>query len=895
MKQLTSRRGDFFKGTLKVLALVLAAVALCLGCSSKGGGGGGGDDGGGWTLGGMSGTISLPARLQLDSDTPDPNNPQVDNGTTATAQPIKNLVDVAGYADSLTDVQDYFSVSLTAGETVYLKIADGSTANLDLYLYQGGSLQEASTSLVNQVETVAAPANGDYLILVKAVAGGSIYNLVVGLSAQGTATGLQAGSPDQDFVPGEAIVKFKTSGPSALIPAAPGQEGAAMSGARFASARAQADDFAAARGALVHGFDPRGLALFHFPDAAAADDEGDGAPDADSLPAASRATLQRIRELNNDPMVAYAEPNYILHAAVIPGDTYYYLQWNMDHISMPAAWDTDQGDPSVIIAVVDTGVLYDHPDLAANILKYGSAVVGYDMISDPGVSLDGNGCDPDPYDVGDRELKYGNTVFSSFHGTHVGGIASAATNNHMGVAGVGWKTKIMPVRVLGHGGGTLYDVAQGIYYAAGLANACGAGALPKIGDTVTPANIINLSLGGTSSDPTLQSAVSAARAAGVIVIAAAGNNNTSAPFYPAAYDGVVGVSAVGFNGTRAPYSNYGSYVDIAAPGGNLTTYLNGNTIPGGSPAPDGILSTLGDDSTGTIFFGYGFYQGTSMAAPHVSGVAALMKYAFDQNAPPGAKFNPIILDDLIQGTIGGGAVGSITNYPKGTRDSNLGYGLIDAPKAVDAAVALAGDTPALAPQVTLEPSHLDFGFDAEELSTFAANRGLSTLTGVTVDPSYPAGAPWLSHVLSGYTVTFTVDRTGLANGTYRADVIVSSSNGGSDTAMISMYQGDTVTSNAGAVYVIAENSATHIQYTVKADLADGYHFSITGLPMGYYWLGAGTNINHDASQGDNGELLGAYRDLGNPVKTYISGTMLNNRNFSVQFIGLPVPAQAPIK
>jgi len=887
MEMMRVRGGNSLKIVLELLAAMLLAGACALGCSSGGGGGGDSGDGGVVTLGGVNGSVTLPERLEFDSDTPDPNNPQVDNGTTATAQAIANLVDVAGYVDSASDAEDYFSVALSAGEKIYLKIADAG-ADLDLYLYQGGTV-DSSTSVLAQVETVTAPADGDYFILVQAASGGSIYNLVVGLSPLGTPTGLQSWSPDEEFVPGEAIVKFKASGQNALIPAASGQESAAaLSGARLAAARAQADDFAAARGAWVHSFDPRGLALVKFADAAQVQGADDEAPDGAARLAAKRATLQKIRELGHDPRVAWAEPNFMVQAAVVPDDEYYYLQWNLDHISMPEAWDVENGNTSIIIAVVDTGVLYDHPDLAANILKDGATVVGYDMILDPSMALDGNGRDPDPYDVGDRNLKYGNTVFSSFHGTHVAGIASAATNNGDGVAGVGWKTRIMPVRVLGHGGGTLYDVAQGIYFAAGLPNVTGA--LPMIGDTVTPAHIINLSLGGTSNNIDMQNAISAARAAGVIVVAAAGNNNTSASFYPAALNGVIGVSAVDYAGDRAYYSNYGSYVDIAAPGGNLDAFLNGQTCPDGSPCPDGILSTLADDSSGHIVLGYGFSSGTSMASPHVAGVAALMKSVFEKNAPQDAKFNPLILDALIQGTISSDSVGSITNYAKGSREPYLGYGLINGKKAVDAAIALAGDTQALAPHLELEPDQLSFGFSAAQLYTLIANRGFKPLEGVAVDPSYQDAAPWLSHLLQGSTLTFTVVRGDtLSNGAYQASVAVGSLNGGTAIAAITMCKGEPVTSAAGTVYVILVNTATNAQLQVATDPIKGYYFSFTGVPAGAYMLIAGTNINNDTYLGDNGELMGAYPDIGAPQVLSISGITLGNRNFPLQFLGLPVP------
>ncbi|MEJ2426892.1 MAG: S8 family serine peptidase, partial [Candidatus Thiodiazotropha sp.] len=239
--------------------------------------------------------------------------------------------------------------------------------------------------------------------------------------------------------------------------------------------------------------------------------------------------------------------------------------------------DITTGSSDVIVSVIDTGILFGHPDAPARLVD------GYDFISDPAASGDGDGIDNNPEDNGDKTDAKAN---SSFHGPHVAGTVAANTNNSIGVAGVAWGVKVMPIRALGKGGGTAYDIAQSILYSAGLANDSG----------TTPsqrADIINMSLGGGSPNSTSQNAISAARNAGVIIFAASGNENTSVLSYPASYPGVVSVAAVDTNRERAPYSNYGSAVDIAAPGGNTLVDLNGDGYK------DGVLSTLADDSSGT--------------------------------------------------------------------------------------------------------------------------------------------------------------------------------------------------------------------------------------------------------------------------------------------------------
>ena len=181
--------------------------------------------------------------------------------------------------------------------------------------------------------------------------------------------------------------------------------------------------------------------------------------------------------------VASAELNTILQPARVPSDPLYTLQWHYPMIRLPQAWDSTIGSPSVVIAVVDTGVVLTHPDLQ------GQLVAGYDFISSASRARDGDGIDPDPSDPGDLAL---GTGASSFHGTHVAGTIGAASDRptgEIGVAGVAWGARVMPIRVLGLQGGTNYDVLQGVRYAAGLPN--DSGTVPA-----QPADVINLSLSG---------------------------------------------------------------------------------------------------------------------------------------------------------------------------------------------------------------------------------------------------------------------------------------------------------------------------------------------------------------------------------------------------------------
>ena len=278
-----------------------------------------------------------------------------------------------------------------------------------------------------------------------------------------------------------------------------------------------------------------------------------------------------VRYFESLQNVEYAEPNYLSYALSIPDDPYYSDQWNLRDIHVPQAWQVVKGDNTVVVAVVDTGVSLTHPDLKEVL------VPGYNFVSN----------NADPMD------NYG-------HGTHVAGIIAAETNNSIGVAGVDWggkfSTKIMPIKVLNSKGiGDDYQVAEGIVYA-----------------TLHGAKVVNLSLGGSDFSVTEQKACQYAYENGVVLVAAAGNDNENSLDYPAAFSTVIPVSAVGPNNTRAYYSNYSSDV-IYAPGGEM--HYDGD--------PNGIISTYYATAT-TPHNTYAYLQGTSMAAPHVSAVAALM-------------------------------------------------------------------------------------------------------------------------------------------------------------------------------------------------------------------------------------------------------------------------------
>lgn len=319
-----------------------------------------------------------------------------------------------------------------------------------------------------------------------------------------------------------------------------------------------------------------------------------------------QGTLAAIADLVARGDVEYAHPNYRLYPTRTPNDPLYAQQWHYPAINLPQAWDTERGQTNpVTVAVIDTGQLLQHPDFDPSRI-----LPGFDMISDPNNARDGNGRDNNPEDSGDLI----EPTQSSYHGTHVAGTILARSDNNLGVAGVSWGARLLPVRVLGVQGGSLVDITDGMLWAA---------ALPVDGAPNNPnkAAIINMSLGGArpcSQTPLYQDVINRINAAGVIIVAAAGNNAQNvANFVPASCSGVITVGGTGPSGGRAPYSNFGTRIDVMAPGGNVSINLNGIQSGGG------VLSPLKSDPNNQ--FNYVFYHGTSMAAPHVAGLIALMK------------------------------------------------------------------------------------------------------------------------------------------------------------------------------------------------------------------------------------------------------------------------------
>ncbi len=312
---------------------------------------------------------------------------------------------------------------------------------------------------------------------------------------------------------------------------------------------------------------------------------------------------QWMETLAADPLVEHVEIDRIMTAALETDDPLARQQWGFgtsrSAINIRPAWDKATGKGQVI-AVIDTGRTL-HPDLDANHLP------GHDFISSATIAGDGDGRDADPTDVGDAA----DGRSSSWHGTHVAGTVAARTNNGVGVAGTAFDAAIVPVRVLGRGGGRFSDVADAMVWAAG-------GEVAGVPGNANPAKVLNLSLGGLGRCGRAEGmAIARARELGATVVVAAGNQNTDVSrVTPANCPGVVAVAATTSAGSRAGFSNYGAGITLAAPGQNILSTLNDGVNAQGAPS-------------------YAAYNGTSMAAPHVAGVVALMQSAVDGRLAPG--------------------------------------------------------------------------------------------------------------------------------------------------------------------------------------------------------------------------------------------------------------------
>ena len=793
----------------------------------------------------ISGTVAVSSNMQIDGDTNDPLSTFTANNSISSAQSLPNPVTLGGYVNEAGagepgstqeagDLDDYFQVELLGGQSITLLVADFHNADADLYLLspEGETLDFSIEE--GEIERINISADGTYIVNVFAFAGATNYTLAIGT----TPRDMSASRPTSysDVIPWEAIVKYRDTGQSNIAPQAKEDSTFNVGITRKAGHRRRTALMAMERFALTRTqLDNRlGSAL-------SKKEKMRNAPQQ-----ARWETLMTIKALRQDPAVIFAEPNYTVRALAVPNDDAYVTQWHYPLINLPAAWDMTTGVPEVIVAVIDTGILSGHPDLA------GQLVPGYDFIRDPQNAGDGGGIDSNPEDISDDGTPGGN----SFHGTHVSGTIAAASNNGIGVAGVAWNAKIMPLRTLGADDGTSYDVSQAVRYAAGLSN--DSGTIPD-----QRADIINLSLGGGGFSQSEQALFTEVHEAGVMIVAAAGNDASSTPSYPASYQDVISVSAVDIQRRIAPYSNFGVGVDVAAPGG-------GDGDLNGDGYPDGILST-GGSNTG---FTYSFLTGTSMATPHVAGVLALMKSVNPDLSPEDIDVlleNGELTDDL--GPLG--------------RDDQFGYGLVNAERAVIAALTASGNPPADNPRIGASSSLLNFGSSASTLDLALENRGKGELQllEITTTQSWASVEPVEvdANRLGMYSVN--VDRTGVPTGVYRAELTITSSVNTTSVSVLMSVAAESTGGDVGSVYLLLIDPQTEdVNAQAQATSNNGqYQFQFQGVDPGSYQLIAGSDTNNDLFICDASEACGSYLTADQPILIDLN-TDLEGIDFPVEYL-----------
>lgn len=393
-----------------------------------------------------------------------------------------------------------------------------------------------------------------------------------------------------------------------------------------------------------------------------------------------------IDRIKQSPHVEKVSPDTQETHTMVPDDPDFTKQYNLlnptayagpalamlaGSANLQSAWDVTKGSSATVVAIVDTGI-------RGNSEFYSRILPGYDFITNTLRANDGDGRDADPTDPGDwyaaGECGTGSTQQdSSWHGTHIAGIIAAGGNNSSAIAGVNWNTRILPVRVLGKCGGDLSDTIDGMQWAAGIS-------VPGVPDNPYPAKIINMSLtgqaaGGCSDATNYPEAINKIKAKGALIVVAAGNDdNEAASSIPASCAGVMTVGAVDPYGYRASYSNYSQQykVAISAPGGDMTRY--GETA--------GILSTVNMGKTTPTYAKLKYMHGTSMAAPHVAGVASLA-----------LALDPLIAPEMLQLSI----LLAARDFPSDSQCAEgnaadlfplCGLGILDATRTLTAVAAL---------------------------------------------------------------------------------------------------------------------------------------------------------------------------------------------------------------
>jgi len=812
----------------------------------------------------VSGNVQVSGIFQVDSDTNDANAPQVRNAQPSEAQSLVAPFTLVGHVNraqqgdkrgkwyELGDLDDVFKVTLRKGQTATLNVAASSVSagDIGLELYDSKVTLVSGIQAYSRVHRVTAPADGDYFVAVRARGGSSRYTLEVSTFVPTAAAALPTSAfSDPEFVPGELLVSFKDK----RVVSTRELEVVAASDPGEVSAPPMVYTISDDLGQNLYTTEVK---INTVEKASSGAGGGDGVliPGGrfrDSEQEARYLTVLAAHELAQDQSVNHVSLNYVVEELALPNDPLYKDQkWHYEAIKMPAAWDLTKGSSDVVVAVIDSGVIR-HPDLVDNLLP------GYDFVeSDP--KGDGDGEDADASDPG-KFQENTNTPRRS-HGTHVAGTIAARGNNSVGVTGVSWNTKILPLRVFpAEGGADSATTIKAMKYAAGL--------LTQKPSRV--ASIINMSLGASvpTCSAAYQEVVNQVRGAGIIIVVSNGNDrkknidNGIDDFVkqPANCAGVISVAATEPSGQTSIYSNEGPETDVAAPGGARLGNLS-----------DDIFSTdmfrLG---AGDTLADYQASGGTSMAAPHVAGVISLMK-AIKPSLTP-SEFDALLASGSLTNDITdcpGHPIGGTTYLKncKAGKDISSGYGLINAFKAVTAVSAPTAPKPP--PRIDVTPGVIDFGTAISQADLYVTLVGEGT---ATVARS-TSGESWLT--LSSATqidsntlrYTVTINRSAVSNGVFSGTVAfrASTATAALNTVNVPVYFSKpavTLLGDAGIQYAIVVNPKTDknagqsLPFRAKENLSA---YSITGVTEGSYYVIAGTDLDNNYFICEEGEICSIY-------------------------------------
>ncbi len=847
-----------------------------------------------------------------DSDNNDQGSPQTRNNTAATAQVIENGSFVLGYAtkdipregatpfgylggNRDTDEIDYYRVNLLGGETLQLEIAledsdnpsnetvdPASGIDLDLELLDvNDNSIVVSDSTTSALEEIIVPSDGEYLIKVTAISGSSMYGLAVGGKELSSTSITQVKT--SHVAPGEAVVVEQTSD--------------------VRSTNAGKSGSVSTYKSLEYGArTPLELEAF-LPSTISAQGASSASKKSVTRLDRQRATLDAIKAVNMKAGRTVLEPYVYPQKLQLTSPSSYdptpsaNVQWNLTDIEWQSARTTLSGltlTHTPVIAVIDSGFLTSHPDIAGRIVDQRDFVAA---------EFDGDGFDAEAeetVDVNDENPD----VCHDFHGTHVASIALGEINN-LGMMGVYPEAQLMALKVgysksispdgtdsEGENCETLPgDIANAIRYAAQL---------PLVGVSGVPtapvkADVINLSLGTNSPSTSIRAAINDATAAGVIVIAAAGNEGGTAlgkaKFYPAAFDNTISVAATNLAGEHSYFSSEYAEVDIVAPGGDIRADANKDGLS------DGILGASAVLEAGAFETSVKVIQGTSMASPHVAGAVAMMR-----------AIDPTLTTAELQGMIEAGIL--TTEAGDDGFDFQTGYGSISLPRMINAAQGNGSLNP-VTTQISANPKDITIDFVKRSATLDIRKIGNDALSVSSVTPS--SNPAWLSVSPTGNvnaqnvgTYNLNADTTGLSGSYYTGSVQVSLSDAQNLTVAVSLLKDPTLPASPAAIFptlygVLQQRNETTEQFeqigTTKRHLGGATSsFTFLNVPHGEeYRILISTDLDGNGFICANGEMCGVFPDFDRPSVTFeVDGNAAQDIEISYMGRGGPIGSSTAI-